>query len=147
MDIKVMRLTATAQLPLKAHTTDIGWDLYSDTHIDLFPGDRALVKTGVSVRLPRNVAGLVVPRSGLALRYGVTVLNAPGLIDPGYTGEIGVVLLNTSTISGYTVYHGERIAQLVFQSVPDVTLVDASDETDATVISVRGNRGFGSSGS
>ncbi len=134
-------------VPTRAHPTDAGWDLRAAADAELAPGGgRALVGTGVRIALPAGSCGLVIPRSGLAARHGVTVLNAPGLIDAGYRGEILVPLVNTDPATTYRVTAGDRIAQLVVLPVPDVrwTFVEHADllpEGDG-----RGAGGHGSSG-
>ncbi|MDQ3849056.1 MAG: dUTP diphosphatase [Actinomycetota bacterium] len=130
-------------MPARAHDDDAGYDLHALHDATLAPGERALVRTGIAVELPLRHAGLVVPRSGLATRHGIALVNAPGLIDPGYRGEVSVLLLNTDRRSPYTVAAGDRIAQLVIVpiAVPDVV------EVDALPASERGDGGFGSTGS
>jgi dUTP pyrophosphatase len=133
---------AGAALPAPAHPGDAGLDLPSVEALVLNPGERRLVQTGLRVAIPPGHAGLVLPRSGLALRHGVTVLNAPGLIDAPYRGPVGVVLVNTDRAAAFEIAPGDRIAQLVVVRVAQVepVSVDALDET------VRGTGGFGSSG-
>jgi dUTP pyrophosphatase len=133
---------AVAALPAPAHPGDAGLDLRSVEALVLNPGERRLVQTGLRVAIPPGHAGLVLPRSGLALRHGVTVLNAPGLIDAPYRGPVGVVLVNTDRAAAFEIAPGDRIAQLVVVRVAQVepVSVDALDET------VRGTGGFGSSG-
>lgn len=139
--IEVMRDDATLTLPGYARDGDAGLDLAAAEPASLPPGGRALVPTGLRVAIPAGYAGLVLPRSGLALRAGVTVLNAPGLIDSGYRGEVGVLLVNHGA-EPVTIARGERIAQLVIQPVARATLV----EVDALGESARGTGGFGSTG-
>lgn len=139
--IEVMRDNPTLTLPAYARDGDAGLDLAAATPASLPPGGRALVPTGLRVAIPAGYAGLVLPRSGLALRAGVTVLNAPGLIDSGYRGEIGVLLVNHGA-EPVTIARGERIAQLVIQPVARATLV----EVGALGESARGTGGFGSTG-
>jgi dUTP pyrophosphatase len=133
---------AGAALPAPVHPGDAGLDLRSVEALVLNPGERRLVQTGLRVAIPPGHAGLVLPRSGLALRHGVTVLNAPGLIDAPYRGPVGVVLVNTDRAAAFEIAPGDRIAQLVVVRVVQVepVSVDALDET------VRGTGGFGSSG-
>ncbi|KJL31639.1 MULTISPECIES: dUTP diphosphatase [Microbacterium] len=130
------------QLPVYAHPGDAGADLISTQALRLEPGQRALVGTGVSIALPEGFAAFVVPRSGLAAKHGITVVNSPGTVDAGYRGEIKVSLLNTDSNAAYDVAVGDRIAQLIVMPVTRARFipVDALDE------SVRGAGGFGSTG-
>ena len=131
-----------SRLPRFAHPGDAGADLCADESVVLAPGERATVGTGVRLALPAGYAAFVLPRSGLAARHGITVLNAPGTIDSGYRGELRVTLLNTDASEPYSVVAGDRIAQLVVMPVPAVRFVPVQ-ELDETV---RGERGFGSTG-
>lgn len=142
MDVPVRLLTPTAQLPRQAHEGDAAFDLCADEDVVLEPGRRAVVGTGIALALPAGTGGLVLPRSGLAAKHGVTVVNAPGLIDPGYRGEVKVVLLNTDLEAPFAVEQGHRIAQLLVFELAGAALVAAAtlDET------ARGTGGFGSSG-
>jgi dUTP pyrophosphatase len=142
MELPFRTLHPDARLPEAAHQHDAGLDLRSVVDCELGPGDRALVPVGLAVEIPPGHAGLVVPRSGLAARHGITILNAPGLVDAGYRGELQVALLNTDRSEPFPIAAGDRIAQLVIVAVPAVEPV-LSDELSA---SVRGERGFGSSG-
>ncbi|MCE4025173.1 dUTP diphosphatase [Microbacterium sp. Au-Mic1] len=130
------------QLPVYAHPGDAGADLVSTEALRLEPGQRALVGTGVRIALPEGFAAFVVPRSGLAAKHGITVVNAPGTVDAGYRGEIKVSLLNTDSNAAYDVAVGDRIAQLIVMPVTRARFipVDALDD------SVRGAGGFGSTG-
>ncbi|HZP39037.1 MAG TPA: dUTP diphosphatase [Methylomirabilota bacterium] len=139
--IEVVRDDPTLALPAYAREGDAGLDLAAAQPATLPPGGRALVPTGLRVAIPPGYAGLVLPRSGLALRAGVTVLNAPGLVDSGYRGEIGVLLINHGA-EPVTIARGERVAQLVIQAVARATLV----EVGALGESARGAGGFGSTG-
>ena len=139
--IDVIRHDPSLELPAYARAGDAGLDLLAAAPVTLRPGGRELVPTGLRVAIPEGYAGLVLPRSGLALRVGVTVLNAPGLIDSGYRGEIQVVLLNTDRETTFSAEAGERIAQLVILPVPEVAL----KEVEELPPSERGVRGFGSS--
>lgn len=142
--VPVVRLDPELTLPGYAHDGDAGLDLYA--RVDgVVPagGGRLLVPTGVAIALPRGYAGLVLPRSGLALRHGVTVANAPGLIDSGYRGELQVVLLNTDPTSDFHVVRGHRIAQLVVQAVEQVGWLPVAELPADTS---RGQGGFGASG-
>jgi len=141
-NIQIKRLDADLPLPQLAHVGDAGLDIYSAIDMVLAPnGGRALIPTGIAISIPIGYAGFVLPRSGLALKHGISVVNAPGLIDSHYRGEIKVVLLNTDQNRPYHVYRGDRIAQLVIQRVEEVTWteVDSLDDID------RGG-GFGHSG-
>lgn len=140
-EFKVAKLSDGAKIPTRAYPGDAGLDLYSTEELDLYPGERALVGTGIAVHIPHGYVGLIHPRSGLAGKHGITVLNTPGTIDAGYHGEIKVILYNSSD-RPYDVNIGDRIAQLVVQEVvlADFEEVDGLDETD------RGENGFGSSG-
>ena len=142
-ELQVRLLHPAAMPPRRAHEHDAGYDLASVEDFTLWPARRRTVGTGVAIALPAGVAGLVTPRSGLADRHGVTIVNAPGLVDPGYRGELRVTLLNTGE-APYAARAGDRIAQLVLVPfvAPDVRVVDGLDDgPDA-----RGALGFGSSG-
>lgn len=143
LDVPVRRLDPDLPLPAYAHDDDAGIDLIARCEVTLEPGGgRALVPTGVAVAIPPGYAGFVQPRSGLALKNGVTCLNTPGLVDSGYRGELRVLLVNTDPDRAFTVERGQRIAQLVVQAVEQVRLV----ETDELEPSDRGSSGFGSTG-
>lgn len=142
IDLPVLRLHRDAELPQAAHEGDAGLDLRSVEDVDLEPGGRALVGLGLAIEIPPGHAGLVLPRSGLAVRHGITVLNAPGLVDSGYRGELRVALLNTDRETPFAVRTGDRIAQLVVVAVPPVRAVEAAALTG----SARGSGGFGSTG-
>jgi dUTP pyrophosphatase len=143
IEVRVRRLHGGAVIPERAYEGDAGLDLASCEHAVLGPGERAVVATGLVVEIPDGYAGFVQPRSGLAARHGIGVVNSPGLIDSGYRGEIRVVLLNTDRESEFTVEPGMRIAQLVVAPVASVRVVEA----DELAASERGARGFGSSAS
>jgi len=143
MDVPARLLTDTAQLPSRAHEEDAAFDLYADAALELEPGARATVSTGVAIALPPHACALVLPRSGLAARHGVTVLNSPGLIDAGYRGEILVILHNSDRDASFAVEHGQRIAQLMVLAPQRCTLHAVREELPATA---RGRRGLGSSG-
>ncbi len=128
-------------MPDRAYAGDAGLDLTSCERVELAPGERALVPTGLAVAIPEGYAGFVQPRSGLASRHGISIVNTPGLIDSGYRGELRVTLLNTDRAEPFTVEAGMRIAQLVILPIPEVELV----EVDELPESERGARGFGSS--
>ena len=141
IEVPIQRLRADAVVPERAYTGDAGVDLVACERAELAPGERGVVGTGLAVAIPEGYAGFVQPRSGLAARHGITIVNAPGLVDSGYRGEVRVVLLNTDPHESFVVEPGMRIAQLVVLAVPDVELVEV-DELPATE---RGVRGFGSS--
>jgi len=140
--VPVRRLRAGAVLPRQAYEADAGLDLAAAERVVIAPGERAVVGTGLAVAIPSGHAGLVVPRSGLAARHGLGKVNAPGLIDAGYRGEVKVILLNTDRSEPFVVEPGMRIAQLVIVEVPSVELV----EVDELPPSERGDGGLGSSG-
>jgi dUTP pyrophosphatase len=143
MHVEIKRLDPDLPMPDAQHPDDAGYDLYARDRVVLRPGGgRALVPTGVAMALPSGHAGFVQPRSGLALRHGVTCLNTPGLIDAGYRDEIKVLLVNTDPVEEYTVQRGDRIAQLVIQKVELVEWI-AVDELGS---SERQTGGFGSTG-
>jgi len=142
-ELRVRRLDDRAMLPTRAHQHDAGLDLHAIEAVRIGTGERAAVRTGIAVESPEGQAGLVLPRSGLAHRHGIALVNAPGLIDSGYRGELRVLLLNTDQTQAFTVAPGERIAQLV------VVVLDTPDvvEVQELALSERGTGGFGSSGS
>jgi dUTP pyrophosphatase len=142
VDLRVARLSETAMLPKRAHDGDAGLDLYACEVAHIGPGERWSVGTGVAVEVPEGHAGLVLPRSGLAQKHGIALVNAPGLIDAGYRGELRVLLLNTDPAETFRVEAGDRIAQLV---VVPIALADPV-EAEALTESARGDGGFGSSG-
>jgi dUTP pyrophosphatase len=140
-ELAVRLLHPHARAPERSRPGDAGLDLRAVERADLAPGERALVPTGIAIALPPGHAGLVTPRSGLAHRHGISVVNAPGLVDPNYRGELKVILVNHGA-DAVRIEPGDRIAQLLIVpfAAPPVTVVDALDETD------RGTAGFGSSG-
>jgi len=140
--LPVQRLAATAKLPSRATDGDAGLDLYSSEPCRLEPGARASVGTGVAVQIPEGHAGLVLPRSGWAAKHGISLVNAPGLIDAGYRGEVRVLLLNTDRDDAFEISEGDRIAQLLV--VPFASLDPV--EADSLAQSERGEGGFGSTG-
>jgi dUTP pyrophosphatase len=140
--LRVRRLDPAARLPTRAHEGDAGLDLRALEGFDLAPGERALVRTGVAVEIAPGHAGLVLPRSGLAARHGIALVNAPGLIDAGYRGELCVLLLNTDREAMFRAEPGDRIAQLVVVQVQEASVVEVEELGD----SARGDGGFGSSG-
>ena len=139
--LPVRRIRADAVLPSRAYDGDAGLDLPSADSLVLAPGERAVVGTGLAVAVPQGHAGFVQPRSGLAAKHGITIVNAPGLVDPGYRGEVKVVLLNTGD-EPFQVEPGMRIAQFVVLPVAEVEPVEVSELPDTE----RGDRGHGSSG-
>jgi dUTP pyrophosphatase len=141
IELPIVRLRSEATVPERAYAGDAGFDLAACEPVRLDPGERAVVPTGLAVAIPEGYAGFVQPRSGLAARHGIAVVNSPGLIDSGYRGEIRIVLLNTDRERSWTAQPGERIAQLVVLPVPELELV----ELDELPASERGVRGFGSS--
>lgn len=141
-ELRVRRLDPAARLPTRAYDGDAGLDLYALEPAALGPGERASVRTGIAVEVPEGHAGLVLPRSGLAARHGIALVNAPGLIDAGYRGEVKVLLLNTDPAAPFAIAPGERIAQLVLVPVE----VSRVTEVDELALSERGAGGFGSSG-
>ena len=141
MQLPITRLRPEAVVPERAYAGDAGLDLSSCERIELAPGERALVPTGLAVAIPDGHAGFVQPRSGLAAKHGITIVNTPGLIDSGYRGELQVALLNTDAREAFVVEEGMRIAQLVVLALPELELVEVDELPD----SERGVRGFGSS--
>jgi dUTP pyrophosphatase len=142
IDLPVARLRDDAILPSQAYEGDAGLDLAACERLELGPGERGVVGTGLAVAVPQGWAGLVLPRSGLAARHGITVVNSPGLIDAGYRGELKVIMLNTDKHQAFVVEPGMRIAQLVLVEAASVHLV----ELDELSASERGAAGLGSSG-
>ena len=140
--LRVRRLDPRALLPTRAYPDDAGLDLYALEAAELAPGERASVGTGISVEIPAGQAGMVLPRSGLAARHGIALVNAPGLIDAGYRGELRVLLLNTDREQSFSVSPGDRIAQLVLVKVETPEVAEAGE----LAVSERGDGGFGSSG-
>jgi len=142
MEIRFRFLDEAATLPSRAHESDAGLDLHSAQSAHIGPHERWQISTGLAVEIPEGHAGLVVPRSGLALRYGISLVNAPGLIDSGYRGEIGVLLLNNDPAEVFRVEPGDRIAQLVVVPIAGLEPVSVAELAG----SERGEGGFGSSG-
>jgi dUTP pyrophosphatase len=143
MSVRVRRLDPRAVLPTRAYDGDAGLDLYALHDGVLAAGERASVRTGIAIEIPEGQAGLVLPRSGLARRHGISVVNAPGLIDAGYRGEVEVLLLNTDRSASFSIAAGDRIAQLVIVAVQTPQVL----EVEELALSERGAGGFGSSGS
>jgi dUTP pyrophosphatase len=140
IELPIRRLRDDALLPGRAYPGDAGLDLAACERVELGPGERAVVPTGLAVAIPEGYAGFVQPRSGLAARHGITIVNTPGLVDSGYRGELRVILLNTDRSESFVVEPGMRIGQLVVVPVAEVELIEV-DELPATE---RGVRGFGS---
>jgi dUTP pyrophosphatase len=141
-ELRFVKLSGKATLPTRAHDNDAGLDLYAAESARLAPGARVSVGTGLAVQIPEGVGGLVLPRSGMAIKHGVTLVNAPGLIDPGYRGEVRVLLLNTDPSVEFQITSGDRIAQLLLVPVVHATPLNA----EALDNSTRGEGGFGSTG-
>lgn len=142
MELKFRRLSDIAVLPVRAQAGDAGLDLHAAEPAHIGPGERWQIKTGLAVEIPAGHAGLVLPRSGMALKHGISLVNAPGLIDSGYRGEIGVLLLNNDPAEIFRVEPGDRIAQLLVVPFVEVEPVEADELTG----SERGDGGFGSTG-
>lgn len=142
IELPIQRLRDDAVVPERAYDGDAGLDLAACERVELGPGERAVVGTGLAVAIPEGYAGFVQPRSGLADRNGISIVNSPGLIDSGYRGELKVVLLNTDRSYPFVVEPGMRIAQLVVLPIPELELL----EVDELPASERGVRGHGSSG-
>jgi dUTP pyrophosphatase len=142
VQILLRRLDDGLPLPSYAHPGDAGADLHAAAGVTLHPGERALVPTGVALALPDGYVGLVHPRSGLAARHGISIVNAPGTIDAGYRGEVKVCLVNTDRHEPFTVHRGDRIAQLVVQRVETAVFVEVETLEDTA----RGAGGYGSTG-
>ena len=141
VELPIRRLRDDAVVPERAYTGDAGLDLAACERVELAPGGRATVGTGIAVAIPDGYAGFIQPRSGLAAKNGITIVNAPGLVDSGYRGELKVILLNTDERDAFVVEPGMRIAQLVVVEVPGVTPVEVEELPE----SERGVRGLGSS--
>jgi dUTP diphosphatase len=141
IELPIRRLRDDAVVPTRAYAGDAGLDLSSCERVELGPGERATVGTGLAVAIPEGYAGYVQPRSGLAQRHGITIVNTPGLVDSGYRGELRIILLNTDAAEPFLVEPGMRIAQLVILPIPEVDPVVVDELPDSD----RGVRGFGSS--
>lgn len=142
LDVRLLRLDPELPLPSYAHPGDAGADLHAASDVDLAPGERALVGTGIAVALPEGYAAFVHPRSGLAARHGLTIVNTPGTVDAGYRGEIKVLLLNTDPAAPISLRRGDRIAQLVIQRVERASFVEVATLEESS----RGAGGYGSTG-
>jgi dUTP pyrophosphatase len=141
IELPVQKLRDDAVVPTRAYSGDAGLDLTACERVELGPGERSLVGTGLAIAIPAGYAGYVQPRSGLAAKHGITIVNTPGLVDSGYRGELRVILLNTDANEPFVIEPGMRIAQLVVLPIPEVVPV----EMDELPSSERGERGFGSS--
>ncbi|GGG16951.1 deoxyuridine 5'-triphosphate nucleotidohydrolase [Lysinibacillus alkalisoli] len=141
LEVKVKRAHQDAIMPKQANPGDAGMDLYAIEAVAIAPGEAKLIKTGIHLALPQGTEAQIRPRSGLALKHSITVLNSPGTIDEGYRGELGIILINHGT-AVFQVEKAMRIAQMVIQLVPTVTLVEATELSDTA----RGTTGFGASG-
>ena len=142
VQISLLRLDPELPAPSYAHPGDAGADIHAAVEVTLQPGERALVPTGIALALPEGFVALVHPRSGLAARHGISIVNAPGTVDAGYRGEVKVCLVNTDTDEPVTVRRGDRIAQLVIQRFETAAFVEVVDLPD----SARGDGGYGSTG-
>jgi dUTP pyrophosphatase len=142
MNLEVHRLDGEASLPAYAHPGDAGLDLVANAEVTIAPGERAVVPTGIAVAIPEGHAGWVLPRSGLASKHGITLANAPGLIDSGYRGEVKVAVVNLDRSQPYTIARGERIAQMVITAFVTVQIEERAELPPTQ----RGEGGFGSSG-
>jgi dUTP pyrophosphatase len=141
-ELRFIKVREKATMPTRAHDNDAGLDLYAAEGARIAPGARVSVGTGLAIAVPEGLAGLVLPRSGLALKHGVTLVNSPGLIDPGYRGEVRVVLLNTDRTMDFHCKPGDRVAQLLLVPIATASPMQA----DALDDSLRGPAGFGSTG-
>ncbi len=142
IDIAVKKLAADTLVPRYAHDGDAGVDLYSNGNFSVKPGERVLVPTGLKMAIPHGYEGQVRPKSGLALKHGITVLNTPGTVDAPYRGEVGVIVINHDPRAVYEIKKGEKIAQMVFNKVEYVSFIEV-EELEATS---RGEGGYGSTG-
>ena len=142
MEERIQLLIAGSPVPTYSHPGDAGADLSSSEALILAPGERALVGTGISIALPRGFVGFVVPRSGLATKHGITIVNSPGTVDSGYRGELKVTLLNTDPSNSFEIRQGDRIAQLIVMPYVQAQFV----KVDKLPESERGESGFGSTG-
>lgn len=142
IEIQIVKLEPSAQIPTKANSGDAGFDLYSVEEVTLAPFERSAVRTGISIALPASTVGLVHPRSGMALKHGIAVLNSPGTIDSGYRGEIKVILINLDPNKSFTIKPKDRIAQLVIQDFKNAEFALVEELPNSS----RGSSGFGSTG-
>ncbi|MDO8806589.1 MAG: dUTP diphosphatase [Elusimicrobiota bacterium] len=142
LEIAVQKLHADVKMPAYAHEGDAGLDLFSTINHTLQPGERVLIPTGLKMAIPHGYEGQVRPKSGLALKHGLTVLNTPGTVDAPYRGEVGVILINLDPKTPYEIKKGEKVAQMVFNKIEYATFTEAADLT----VTTRGEGGFGSTG-
>ena len=142
LEITVQKLDADVKMPAYAHEGDAGVDLYSSGNFNLKPGERVLVPTGLKMAIPHGYEGQVRPKSGLALKHGITVLNTPGTVDAPYRGEVGVIVINHDPKTAYDIKKGEKIAQMVFNKVEYADFTEAKELAATT----RGEGGYGSTG-
>ena len=142
IDVKIKRIDKDLPLPRYAHTGDAGCDLFSSTDVTIAPCERELVPSGIAISLPVGHAAFIQPRSGLAIKHGISLVNTPGLIDCQYRGEIKIILINTDKENAFEIKKGDKIAQMVIQKVEEANFIEA-EELDETV---RGEGGFGSTG-
>ena len=142
LEVIVQKLNTEVKMPSYAHEGDAGLDLYSTIDHVLQPGSRALIPTGLKMAIPHGYEGQVRPKSGLALKHGVTVLNTPGTVDAPYRGEVGVILINLDPKTPYEIKKGEKVAQMVFNKVEYVTFTEATE----LAVTTRGEGGYGSTG-
>jgi dUTP pyrophosphatase len=142
IELKIKLLDPDIPMPCYQHEGDAGLDLPSRVNLTIEPGQRAIVPTGLAVAIPNGYAGFVLPRSGIAARHGIALVNSPGLIDAGYRGEVAIVMINTDKHEAFHIKRGDRIAQLVLQQVVEATTVEVEELGDTS----RGSGGFGSTG-
>ncbi len=142
LEIAVQKLHADVKMPAYAHEGDAGLDLYSTINHTLQPGERVLIPTGLKMAIPHGYEGQVRPKSGLALKHGLTVLNTPGTVDAPYRGEVGVILINLDPKTPYEIKKGEKVAQMVFAKVKHAEFLETAGLTATT----RGEGGYGSTG-
>ena len=142
VDIRIKKLTEEAIIPQYANDGDAGLDVCSIEDIEINPGQRKFIHTGLAIEIPEGFAGFMQPRSGLAIKHGISIVNTPGLIDSGYRGELKIILINTDKSEPFHISKGDRVAQLVIQEVPHINLIEVDDLNT----SKRGEKGFGSSG-
>jgi dUTP pyrophosphatase len=143
IEVRIKLLDEDLPMPRYQHEGDAGLDLPSRVDYVLEPGERAMIPTGIAVAIPRGYAGFVLPRSGLASRHGIALVNSPGLVDSGYRGEMAIIMINTDKREAFHIKRGDRIAQLVIQRVEEATLIKVGELDDTS----RGAGGFGSTGS
>lgn len=142
LDVEIMKLEKDAIIPKYANVGDAGLDICSIENLKVEPGQRVFIRTGIAIAIPEGFAGFMQPRSGLAIKHGISIVNTPGLIDSGYRGELKIILINTDKKETFNIHKGDRVAQLVIQAVPQINLKVVENLSE----SERGNKGFGSSG-